>query len=41
HERLYREWPRLAQQYRDSLGEITSPARWEKTFSASEEMQTK
>ena len=41
HERLYREWPRLAQQYRDSLGEITSPARWEKTFSASEEMQKK
>ncbi len=41
HERLYREWPQLAQQYRDSLGEITSPARWEKTFSASEEMQKK
>ena len=35
HERLYREWPRLAQLYRDQLGEITSPQRWEKTFAAS------
>ncbi len=35
HERLYREWPRLSQLYRDQLGEITSPQRWEKTFAAS------
>jgi galactofuranosylgalactofuranosylrhamnosyl-N-acetylglucosaminyl-diphospho-decaprenol beta-1,5/1,6-galactofuranosyltransferase len=35
HEQLYREWPRLAQLYRDQLGEITSPERWEKTFAAS------
>ena len=32
HERLTREWPRLAQEYRDALGEITSPERWEETF---------
>ena len=37
HERLYREWPQLAQTYRDQLGEITSPQRWEKTFAASTE----
>lgn len=37
HERLYREWPQLAQTYRDQLGEITSPQRWEKTFAASME----
>ncbi|MCW2849417.1 MAG: putative glycosyltransferase [Marmoricola sp.] len=35
HERLYREWPTLAQTYRDQLGEITSTQRWEKTFAAS------
>jgi len=35
HERLYREWPRLSQLYRDQLGEITSLQRWEKTFAAS------
>jgi galactofuranosylgalactofuranosylrhamnosyl-N-acetylglucosaminyl-diphospho-decaprenol beta-1,5/1,6-galactofuranosyltransferase len=35
HQRLYREWPRLAQTYRDALGEITSPEQWAKTFSAS------
>ena len=27
HERLYREWPRLAQDYRDKLAEVTSPER--------------
>ncbi|WP_275106505.1 glycosyltransferase [Nocardioides daphniae] len=32
HLRLRKEWPRLAQEYRDALGEITSPAEWEKTF---------
>ncbi len=39
HERLYREWPRLAELYRSQLEEITSPQRWEKTFadSAAEE----
>jgi galactofuranosylgalactofuranosylrhamnosyl-N-acetylglucosaminyl-diphospho-decaprenol beta-1,5/1,6-galactofuranosyltransferase len=34
HERFAREWPRLAQQYRRSLEEITSPSAWEKTFDA-------
>jgi galactofuranosylgalactofuranosylrhamnosyl-N-acetylglucosaminyl-diphospho-decaprenol beta-1,5/1,6-galactofuranosyltransferase len=37
HERLYRDWPRLSQLYRDPLGEVTSPQRWEKTFAASTE----
>ncbi|WKN47579.1 glycosyltransferase [Nocardioides sp. Arc9.136] len=32
HERYRREWPRLAQDYREALGEITSPEAWEKTF---------
>jgi galactofuranosylgalactofuranosylrhamnosyl-N-acetylglucosaminyl-diphospho-decaprenol beta-1,5/1,6-galactofuranosyltransferase len=32
HERFYREWPRLAELYRDKLGEITSPEAWDKTF---------
>ena len=32
HRRFHREWPELAQQYRDALGEITSPEAWEKTF---------
>ncbi|MCL8027725.1 glycosyltransferase [Nocardioides bruguierae] len=32
HARLRREWPRLAQQYQDALGEITSPEAWEQTF---------
>ena len=32
HEQLVREWPRLAQEYRDALGDITSPERWEETF---------
>ncbi len=35
HERLHREWPRLAELYREQLGEVTSPQRWEKTFAAS------
>ncbi len=35
HERLYREWPQLSQRYKDQLGDITSPERWEKTFAAS------
>ncbi len=37
HERLYREWPRLAELYRGRLDEITSPAAWDKTFSAPED----
>ncbi|HET6627731.1 MAG TPA: glycosyltransferase [Nocardioidaceae bacterium] len=32
HARLYREWPRLARDYRDALEEITSPKRWAETF---------
>jgi galactofuranosylgalactofuranosylrhamnosyl-N-acetylglucosaminyl-diphospho-decaprenol beta-1,5/1,6-galactofuranosyltransferase len=32
HERLYREWPRLAEQYRARLDAITSPEAWEQTF---------
>ena len=32
HERFRREWPRLAQEYRAALGEITSPEAWDKTF---------
>jgi galactofuranosylgalactofuranosylrhamnosyl-N-acetylglucosaminyl-diphospho-decaprenol beta-1,5/1,6-galactofuranosyltransferase len=39
HERFRKEWPRLAEDYRRALPEITSPQRWEKTFadSAAEE----
>ena len=36
HERFYREWPRLAQDYRDKLPDVTSPEAWEKTFAALE-----
>lgn len=32
HERFRREWPRLAQEYREQLGEITSPEAWERTL---------
>jgi len=32
HERLRREWPRLAALYRDQLSEITSPDKWDETF---------
>ncbi len=35
HQRLHREWPRLARLYREQLGDITSPEAWEKTFEAS------
>ncbi|WP_240755608.1 glycosyltransferase [Nocardioides iriomotensis] len=34
HQRLHREWPQLAQRYRDSLADITSPEAWAKTFEA-------
>lgn len=32
HRRFYAEWPRLAREYRDALGEITSPEVWARTF---------
>ncbi|MCL2465440.1 MAG: glycosyltransferase, partial [Micrococcales bacterium] len=32
HERYRREWPELAETYREQLGEITSPDAWERTF---------
>lgn len=35
HQRMYREWPALAQRYREALPEITSPQQWRKTFDAS------
>lgn len=33
HTRLHREWPALAKQYREALGDITSPEEWTKTLS--------
>ena len=35
HARLQREWPRLAEEYRAALPDITSPEAWEKTFASS------
>jgi galactofuranosylgalactofuranosylrhamnosyl-N-acetylglucosaminyl-diphospho-decaprenol beta-1,5/1,6-galactofuranosyltransferase len=35
HQRLYREWPRLARDYRQALPDIVSPEQWAKTFEAS------
>jgi galactofuranosylgalactofuranosylrhamnosyl-N-acetylglucosaminyl-diphospho-decaprenol beta-1,5/1,6-galactofuranosyltransferase len=32
HARFLREWPQLAQRYRDALPDITSPQAWEETF---------
>jgi len=32
HERFRREWPRLAEEYRAKLAEITSPEAWDETF---------
>ena len=32
HERLKREWPRLAKEYREALPRITSPEAWEDTL---------
>lgn len=32
HQRMRREWPRLAEEYRAKLGEITSPEAWDETF---------
>jgi len=34
HQRLHREWPRLARHYRQALPDITSPEQWSKTFEA-------
>lgn len=36
HERFRREWPALAQAYRDQLGEITSQEAWARTFGIEE-----
>ncbi len=35
HQRLYREWPGLAREYRQALDHIVSPGQWAKTFEAS------
>lgn len=32
HERLRREWPRLAAEYRSKLADVTSPEAWDRTF---------
>ena len=32
HERFRREWPRLAEEYRSALSDITSPKAWEETL---------
>ncbi len=32
HKRMLQEWPELARQYQDALGEITSPETWATTF---------
>ncbi|WP_369132684.1 glycosyltransferase [Modestobacter sp. I12A-02662] len=34
HVQLYKEFPKLAEQYRAHLGELTSPQSWEKAFLA-------
>ena len=39
HERFRREWPRLAQEYRAQLDEITSPEAWERTLAPWREEQ--
>ena len=31
-QRLTREWPRLAEEYRAALHDVTSPETWEETF---------
>ncbi len=35
HTRLAREWPRLAEQYKQALPELTSPKTWHETFESS------
>lgn len=37
HLRLYREFPRLTQQYRDHLGQLTSPESWGAAFGVTDE----
>ncbi len=37
HQRLHREWPRLAQLYREHLGDVVSPEAWDRTFGTSPE----
>jgi galactofuranosylgalactofuranosylrhamnosyl-N-acetylglucosaminyl-diphospho-decaprenol beta-1,5/1,6-galactofuranosyltransferase len=37
HQRLAREWPRLAKEYRGALEEITAPDAWEATFKSTAE----
>jgi galactofuranosylgalactofuranosylrhamnosyl-N-acetylglucosaminyl-diphospho-decaprenol beta-1,5/1,6-galactofuranosyltransferase len=32
HSRLYKEWPRLVEEYRSALPDITSPKAWHETF---------
>jgi galactofuranosylgalactofuranosylrhamnosyl-N-acetylglucosaminyl-diphospho-decaprenol beta-1,5/1,6-galactofuranosyltransferase len=32
HQRLAREWPRLSEEYRAALADVTSPERWAETF---------
>ncbi|WP_101525064.1 glycosyltransferase [Nocardioides houyundeii] len=32
HQRLHREWPRLAAEYQAALSEVTSPEAWTETF---------
>ena len=32
HQRLTREWPRLAEEYRAALHDVTSPETWAETF---------
>jgi galactofuranosylgalactofuranosylrhamnosyl-N-acetylglucosaminyl-diphospho-decaprenol beta-1,5/1,6-galactofuranosyltransferase len=37
HARLYREWPRLAERYREALPELASPESWKQTFEGLED----
>lgn len=37
HARIYREWDRLADQYRNALADVTSIESWKKTFEAGAE----
>jgi galactofuranosylgalactofuranosylrhamnosyl-N-acetylglucosaminyl-diphospho-decaprenol beta-1,5/1,6-galactofuranosyltransferase len=37
HERLLREWPKLARRYRTALPELTSVERWQDTFARSKD----
>ena len=37
HARLYREWPSLAERYREALPELASPESWKLTFEGRED----